>query len=268
MTSGAAGLVARAEVLKLARLLGLPAERLEYLLACAPEDLATLRMQATDVLFDGDRHRLRRIADAGKVVPVPVMATIGEKAFGALLCARLTGLLDPDRAAAVGRRLPAPFLADVATELDPRRAREVIGRMPLELLTAVARILAQRGETVPMGRFVAFLPDATLAACTAVIDDASLLRTAFVLEGKDRLDHVIALVGDERLAQMLDVVADQELWVEALDLLAHLGDAQLDRLAGLAAGRDATPFAGLVAAADRHGVQDVLARARAHGLEI
>jgi hypothetical protein len=67
---------------------------------------------------------------------------------------------------------------------------------------------------------------------------------------------------------MLDVVAEQQLWVEALDLLAHLGDAQLDRLAALADGRDATPFAGLVAAAQEHGVQDVVARARAHGLAL
>jgi hypothetical protein len=266
--TGAAGLVARAEVLKLARLLGLPAARLDYLRSCAPEDLAALRMRVTDVLFDGDRHRLRRIAEAGRVVPIALMATIGQKAFGPLLCARLTGLLDPERAVAVGQRLPAAFLADVAAELDPRRATAVIVGMPVELLTAVAPILAERGETVAMGRFVAFLPDAMLAACTAQIDDASLLRTAFVLEGKDRLDHVIALLPDERLARMLDVVAEQELWVEALDLLAHLGEVQLDRLGGLADGRDPAPYAGLVAAAQEHGVPEVVSRARAHGLAL
>jgi len=262
------GLVARAEVLKLARLLGLAAQRLDYLLACAPEDLAALRMQVTDRLFEGDRARLSRIADAGRVVPLQLMATIGMKAFGPLLCARLTGLLEPDRASAVGQRLPAAFLAEVAAELDPRRATEVITRMPLELLTATAGLMARNGETVAMGRFVAFLPDDALVACTASIDDASLLRTAFVLEGKDRLDHVIGLLPDDRLARLLGVVAEQELWVEALDLLAHLGDAQLDRLADLAAGRAPEPFAGLVAAAEQHGVTDVLDRARAHGLEL
>jgi hypothetical protein len=56
--------------------------------------------------------------------------------------------------------------------------------------------------------------------------------------------------------------------IGALDLLAHLGDAQLDRLAGLADGRDATPFAGLLAAAGEHGVEDVVARARSHGLGV
>jgi hypothetical protein len=263
-----AGLVARAEVLKLARLLELPPERLEYLHGCAPEQLAALRVRVTDVLFDGDRGRLRRIADAGRVVPLPVMATIGQKAFGPLLCARLTGLLDPDRAVAVGRRLPAPFLADVAAELDPRRANAVIARMPLELAVETAGLMGDRGETVAMGRFVAFLPDETLAACIARIDDATLLRIAFVLEGKDRLDRVIALLPDDRLAQVLDVVAEQELWIEALDLLAHLGDEQLDRLARLAEGRDPAPFAGLVAAAEEHDVTGVLDRARARGLTI
>jgi hypothetical protein len=261
-------LVARAEVLKLARLLQLPPARLSYLEGAAPEDLAAVRMQVTDVLFDGDRRSLSRIADAGKVVPIGVMATIGQRAFGPLLCARLSGLLEPDRAAQVASRLPVAFLADVAAELDPRRASDVIGRMPLDLLMDAAGLMAERGETVAMGRFVAYLPDEVLVACTSAIDDASLLRTAFVLEGKERLDHVIALLPDERLARMLGVVAADELWIEALDLLAHLGDEQLDRLAELAGDVDPERFEGLAGAASSLGVEDVLARAREHGLAL
>jgi hypothetical protein len=119
-----------------------------------------------------------------------------------------------------------------------------------------------------MGRFVGFLPDEVLAACTAAIDDASLLRTAFVLEGKDRIDDVIGLMPDERLARMLGVVASEGLWVEALDLLAHLGGAQIERLARLADGADPSDFDGLREAAAEHGVEDVLDRARSHGLPI
>jgi hypothetical protein len=261
-------LVARAEVLKLARLLNVPPEELDYLAGCTAADLATVREQVTDALFDGDRHRLRRIADAGRIVPLPVMAAIGEKAFGPLLCARLTGLLEPGRAAAVGSRLPAPFLADVACELDPRRATEVITRMPAELLTTVARILGERGEAVPMGRFVGFLDDDVLVACTSQIGDAELLRTAFVLEGKDRLDRVIELLPDSRLARVLDVLPQTGLWVEALDLLAHLGDDQLARLAGLTDGRDPAPYAPLRREAERYGAGDVVTRARSHGIPV
>jgi hypothetical protein len=261
-------LVARAEVLKLARVLGTEPDRLAYLEAAPPAALAELRQQVTDLLFDGESSGLRRIADAGRIVPVPVMASIGEHAFGPLLCARLTGLLDPDRAAAVGRRLPAPFLAAVAAELDPRRASDVIGRMPLETTVAVARILTQEGEWVAMGRFVAFLDGAALAACVEVMDDAALLRTAYVLEGKDRLDDLIGLLPDERLAAVIDVTAEEELWPETLDLLAHLGDAQLDRLGRLSADGDPAAYAGLAAVAREHGAEAVLDRARAHGLRI
>lgn len=261
-------LVARAEVLKLARLLGLPPRRLDYLEVAAAADLAAVRVQVTDALFDNEAHRLRRIADAGRVVPIGVMATIGEKAFGPLLCARLTGLLDPDRAAQVGARLPSAFLAEVAAELDPRRARAVITRMPAETIATVAGLMAAAGEDVAMGRFVGFLEDDVLAACIAAIDDASLLRTGFVLEGKERLDTMIALVPDERLARVPDTIVAENLWVEALDLLAHLGDEQLQRLVRLTDGRDSAPFSGLAQAAAEHGVEDVLERARAHGLAV
>jgi hypothetical protein len=262
------GLVARAEVLKLARVLGRDPAELAYLEDAPAEALAQLRMQVTDLLFDGESGGLRRIADAGRIVPVPVMASIGEKAFGPLLCARLTGLLDPGRAAAVGQRLPAPFLAAVAAELDPRRASEVIRRMPLETTVAVARLLMQAGEWVAMGRFVGFLDQDALAACVELMDDVALLRTAYVLEGKQRLDQLIGLLPDERLADVVDVTAREALWQETLDLLAHLGDAQLDRLARLSADRDPSAYAGLAEAAREHGAEDVLERARAHGLPI
>ena len=68
-------LEARAEVLKLARLLDRDPEDLGYLGAADAEDLAALREQVTDALFDGDRDALGRIAEAGKVVPVGFMAT-------------------------------------------------------------------------------------------------------------------------------------------------------------------------------------------------
>lgn len=261
-------LAARAEALKLARLLGEPPAKLDYLEAADAADLAALREQVTDVLFEADRHRLKRIADAGRIVPVPVMATIGERAFGPLLCARLTGLLEPDRAAAVGRRLPPPFLARVAAELDPRRATAVITRMPVEQQAEVAALMAANGEAVAMGRFVAHLSDEALAACIDAIDEATLLRTGFVLEGKERLDQIVDLLPDERVVRLVDAVAAEGLWEEALDLLDHLGDAQLQRLGRLVAGRDTAPFAGLADVAAAHGAEAVLDRARSLGIPV
>src|SRR5581483_11076982 len=111
-----------AEVLKLARLLDTEPKELGYLDEIPATALRTFREQATDRLFAGDADRLRRVAAASKLVPVPITAKIAQLAFGPLLCAAVAGLLDPPHAVRVAAGCPTSFLADITTYLDPRRA--------------------------------------------------------------------------------------------------------------------------------------------------
>jgi len=225
----------RAEVIKLARVLGTPADQLRYLERASPEDLRALREQATDRLFEGDQDRLHKLALASRLLPASIGAVISRWALGALLSARVTGLLVPSKAVDIARHLPAAFLSDIAVELDPRRAREVIERMPAWQVADVAEELTRRNEYVAMGRFVGFLGDEAISAAMTQIDDAGLLRIAFVMEGKDRLDHVVSLLPEERLAGVLHAADQGALWPEALDLLNHLGEERKGELSEIAA---------------------------------
>lgn len=247
-----ATLQARAEVLKLADLLGTDPGSLAYLAGVAPEDLAALREQVTDVLFDADQPTLKRLADAAAFLPVALLATMAEKAIGPLLCGRLTGMIDTDRAIAVAGRLSTEFLARVATETDPRRAAAIIAGISSTQISAAGTVLVEQGEHVAMGRFAGYVSDAALDATITMLGDADLLRVAFVLEGKERLDTLIDLLPDERLAGVIEVAAAENLWPEVLDLLAHLGPQQLERLARLAGPE---PVAEAKRQAAAHGVE-------------
>ncbi|HWF72507.1 MAG TPA: hypothetical protein VG186_04135 [Solirubrobacteraceae bacterium] len=224
----------RAEIIKLARVLGTPADQLGYLERATPDDLRALREQATDKLFEGDRDRLHKLALASRLLPSSIGAAIARWALGALLSARVTGLLVPSKAVDMAKHLPASFLADIAVELDPRRAREVIERMPAWQVGEVAAELARRNEHVAMGRFVGFLGDEAITAAMEQIDDAGLLRIAFVMEGKDNLDHVVSLLPEHRLAGVMRSADQARLWPEALDLLDHLSDERKGSLAEIA----------------------------------
>lgn len=226
----------RAEILKLARVLGTPPEELAYLERAAPQDLRVLREQAIDALFERDHDRLRKLALASRVLPSAIGAKIARWALGPLLSARVTGLLDPGKAVDLAKRLPATFLADIAIELDPRRAREVIERMPAAQVADIASELAQRDEQVTMGRFVGYLDDEAIGAAIEQLDDGSLLRVAFVLEDKDRLDHILGMIPEPRMAGILNTADRDRLWPEALDLLDHMSDERKGALAEIAAG--------------------------------
>ena len=246
-----------AELTKLSRLLGVGAAELNFLETMPSAALRSFRLSATDYLFDRDADMLGRVAAGSKLVPIPLAAKIAQAAFGPLLCAAVSGLLDPDRAVKTAQRLPIPFLADVAVEMDPRRAAAVIAQMPAETVTAVAIELVERGEHVTMGRFVSFLPEHSLRRAVDAIADADLLRTAFVLEDKAGLDALMD-IAHGRLAGIIAAAYEQDLWTEALDLVDHLDPAHRNELGEVAAAQSDEVLGAMIAAAHRMGAWDSL----------
>jgi hypothetical protein len=228
-------LEARAEILKLARLLERDPATLDYLADVPPEDIRALREGVTEVLFSAHNGVLNRLAAASRLLPTPLVAAIGERAFGATLSARMAGLLDPERAVDMAGRLPVGFLADVAVQIDPRRASEVIARIPPQQIAAISHELIARGEHVTMGRFVGHLQPAAIAAALPAMTDADLLEVAFVLENKDGLPGLIDQLPAPRLEGLIDAATAEGMWPEVLDLLRHLRDDQSQRLAELEA---------------------------------
>jgi hypothetical protein len=251
-------LAGHAEVLKLARLLETPAERLGYLEALPPEDVRLLRERAADSLYATDGHRFHRVALASRLPPVALTTFIAEHAFGPLLCARVAGLLDTRLAVEIAMRLPTPFVADLAALLDPRRAKDLIAALPPHRIAEVAAELTVREEYIAMGRFVGFMTDAAIEAAFGVIDDASLLRISYFVEAKDHLDHVVGLLAEDRVRGAIRAATAADLWPQALDLLTRVSPGRAGSLADLAALEDDDVLDGMVATAQRDGLWDAV----------
>ncbi len=216
-------LESRAEAAKLARLLRLDTpEALAFVHDVPAGELRRYREELTDLLFDGDRVTFQRLANGARLLPARTAALVGERALGPLICARVTGLVEPSRAADIARSFSVGFLAELAAELDPRRAIDVITAMPQDTICDVAVAMAANGEHVAMGRFVAHLDRAALVDCIARLGDEDLLRVAFVLEDKDRIGALLELVGTERAVGLFAQAAALGVPEQAEDLLAHL----------------------------------------------
>jgi hypothetical protein len=254
MSRAAEALQAQGEVMKVARLLQREPESLDYLASLDVTELRELRERLTETVFDAHTGSLRRLAAASRLLPVSLSASMGESVFGPLLSARLTGLLDPGRAADMAAKLPAPFLADVAVEMDPRRASDLISRISPDQIAQITAELMARGEYVTMGRFVGHLSDATISAALAAMNDRSLLGVVFVLEDKSDLPGLVALLPEHRVAGVIQAAADHDLWVEALDLLDHLTPQQRDDMVAATLRLAPAALDSLVAAVVAHGL--------------
>lgn len=247
-----------AEVLKLGRLLGLPEGELDYLEDVPPAELRALREKVTDSLFDTGAATLARLGAAAKLLPSPLVASISERVFGPLLCARAAGSVDPAKAIDVAKRLSPDFLADTTVELDPRRVARIIAGVPTTLVVPVASELGRRGEHVTMGRFLAFVSDDAIVAAMGALSDEAMLRTAFVLEHKEALDHAVGLLPPERLPSVLTCASENDLWPEALDLLDHLSPATRGPIADVVASLDEDLVQRLVTAVSAAGIWESL----------
>lgn len=217
----------RAELMKLGRLLrSESSQELDYLEPLTAAELRELREQVTDVLFNAHAGAVGRLVTASRMLPVSVVAQIGERVFGPTLSARVAGRLDPDRAVEMAEKLPVPFLADIAIELDPRRASEVIAKIPPDRIAAITSELTAREEYVAMGRFVGYLPSASIRAAVQAMDPRALINVAFVLENKARLPEVVDQLEPGRLEEMIRLAANSDLAAEALGLLDYLTEPQ------------------------------------------
>ena len=213
----------RAETAKLTRLLGVEdSQAVAFLLAVPPPELRAYREAVTDLLYDDDQELLQRTADAARLLPARTLAAIGESALGPLICARLTGLLDPHRAVEISNHFEIGFLAQLAAELDPRRAVAVISAIATDTLVAVCTVMAANGEHVAMGRFVAHLDDDALSRCLEALSDEDLLRVAFVIEGEERLSSIFERLGAERTDRILATAKASGLAEEAKHITGRL----------------------------------------------
>ncbi len=248
-----------AETVKLARLLGTSEESLDYLKPLGAAQLRELRERLSEAEFARTRPIFQRVAQAAKLLPNALVATIGEKIFGAVLCARVAGLMPSDRAVDLAMKMPDAFLADVAVELDPQSARDVIAAMPAKRVVAIALILVARADYITMGRFVGYLSESVIgAAMNAVTSDEALLRTAFFVESKDKLNALIGLLPESRLRSSILLAADDHsgLWVEALALMDHANEQWKRKIADLAADQDESVLDSMMQAAQRLQVWD------------
>lgn len=247
----------RAEIIKLARLLKLNEEQLKFLETYQVPQIRDLRERMSAALYDSSRPHLVRVAAATKLIPVSLIAAIGEKFYGPLLCARVTGLMAPERAAEVAGKLPATFLADLSIELDPRSAKDVIALLPASLVVTVAREMLRRHEYITMARFVDVLSDQVIREVMAIIkDDCALLEIAFFVESPDRLDALINMMPPERLRSIIVTAATDEkcLWPEALSMMTQVSDSLRGKMGDITASLSDEQLSIVIAAVEKDGL--------------
>ncbi len=225
MSDPSISLEQRAELIKLSHTLGVSETQVAFLSALDSATLRALRVAVQASLFEKHRGLFRKLAAASKLLPVVLMAKIGELAFSPILIARIANEMEADRAVDTAVRMSTPYLADVCRHLDPACTGDILRKMPADHVCRVAMELLRRREYVVMGRFLdAISPQALQVTVASINDHAAMLQIGFFVESKYRLNDVIDLLDDMRIEDLVRTAHAQPdvLWREAMTLMAYI----------------------------------------------
>ncbi len=221
-------LAGHAERHRLARLLEVPPDQLDFLRDQDPAHLAALRERLADVVHDHTEERLHRIVAASRLVPLGLAGSIAERAVSARLSARISAVMEPDRAAAFIHHVTPDYVAAVGAHADPAAIGHIVPDLPDDKVVAAGSALAEQGDMVAIGRLIGLLSDGAVRAIIERITDAAdLLHALLLLEDPNDVGRLAALIDDERLRGAASAAwQEPELATCFVELLAH-GDGDL-----------------------------------------
>jgi hypothetical protein len=236
-----ADLMARGELVKLARAMGTTTDEVAFAATLPWEDIRRVREQVVATLYDEHRGAFQRVAAITRVLPTAVNVRIALRAFPPLLAARVAGEMPPDRAAELADRMPVDYLAETCVHLDPRRAAPLIAKIRPERVLDVVTELVHRAEFITLGRLLDAATEPVIHDVAMSVSTEALLRIGFYAESGPQLTRAVALLPPAKLRAVVHdaLSGPPDLAMAGLTLISRLTDNELrSRLATFAAAAD------------------------------
>lgn len=220
-------LAVRAEIIKLAHILKVSEQQLDFLQSLAPESLRQFRFAIIELLQDQQKTRFRYLASWVSWLPNRFSVFLVKRFLDPLIVAQIAVHLSTETLYQIAKHLPAHTLAAISVYLDPRLARELLVYFTTHQIKDIANILLQQRDFVTMGRFVGMLADDVVQDVAQMIEQESdLLEIAFYIESRERIDHLVHVLPKVRIEKALLIICDPAqrlVWPKLLALMSHIG---------------------------------------------
>lgn len=220
------------ELRRLAQLLHVQTEALDYLQPLDGTELQALRQAFQSLLLDDHGPTFAKMAAGGKIAPDALSAMLCKKVFGPTLTANMSYYTPAAKAAKMCSHFDAHFMAEIAREQMPDRAEELLRDLPTDLMRGATRELLANGDYHILGGFTDYMPEDKVAALMHEITDmADNLRVSRFCQRKDRIAKLTAGMSDEMLSELLKTANDNEEFLLEVGLVTAEMDATMQKRA-------------------------------------
>lgn len=242
------------EIEKLAHVLRIPPEKLQYLKNLSLNEFRSLNEAISNRLLTDSSDVWAKLAGVAKFMPNFINAQVAKTLLGPNITANLTYHIDTKQAVSIASSLNIEFLAQVAENLVPARAKHLIEAFPMDILVKLTRVLTREKKFFTMGAFVDYMDrDKVLTLSREIPDTESLLRVGLYTQNKAHVATLADGFSDEKVIDMIETAQQKDLWPSLIGLLAHFNEAQQRRLAGLVGRVSVDALLGMVPFAIEHG---------------
>lgn len=222
------------EIHKLAQLLNLEAEQLEFLNKLNTEEVGLLREKVNEAIQNEQSPVWEKLARVTRFFPNRLNAKMAQEVLGPHIAANLTYHMPVKEAVNIAKHFSQDFLGEISVHLIPERAQDILNQFPLKLMEKSMRYLLEHEHYLTLGGYVDFLSrDNVLHLARLIQDKASILRIAWFSQRKDCLAEVVVGFDDQELLEILHKADELEMWEEILTIFRFINSGHHPRLKNL-----------------------------------
>lgn len=188
-----------AEVQKIAHILGITEESLDFLSVHPQEKLSYLRHHISSAIQSEQSGVWEPLAKVTKFFPNFLNAKVSEEVLGPHITANITYHVNVKDAINISNFFSLKFFADVMEHVLPERVEPILDAAPPEKMKQVLIELLKRKNYAQISGLMDYTPVEKAAKLTLEVKDYAVLSdVAFYSEKRTRLWQILATYSDER----------------------------------------------------------------------
>ncbi len=187
------------ELQKIASLLDIPEEEIDFLGSLATEKLSFLRMKITKAILEEQSGVWEPLARVSKFMPNFLNAKVSEDILGPKITANITYHVPVKDALTIATHFSTKFFCDVLEHIVPEKIEHIIRDSPNDLMKRVVHELRKRKNYLLIGSLIDFTPIPSVHKISMEVDDSEMIQIMDYITKRDRLTDLLDLYEDAKI---------------------------------------------------------------------
>ncbi len=220
------------ELEKIASLLSVKTESIDFLHNIDDEDLEKLRLLIVDTVEMRRDEVWKRVAKVTGFMPNIINAKVAETIVGPSITANLSYHLPIKDVISIMKHLSVPFMATTAEHMIPEQSKDLLRDLPTDLLKKLVVQLVKTSKHVVISGFVEYTPKYKVLEIVPVLPSPrDALFIAQYIADKSLTAGIFSALSEIQMKGLLTHAMEENMEDEIISTYPHLDENTMRKLA-------------------------------------